>query len=502
MAHSSPYHPPLFLILLCACQDAPAPTMPSLASASTGPEFVEFKNGTRLAGKRIEMNGAEPRLIGIHDTLEHVDCTFLRATDDTLRCLPNPQSDPFRDQEFADPNCREPVYSVPAALDLKKGVTVAVEDLLACEAVHHYAVKLFTPFAGTTYRRKGKSCVADVEEGPLYEEIRVVPRGERPPSHWVQGEISLRPGSGRVRLNEIHSADGARFSHELFDQELGSRCTAMPIGVADPNLVCLPPQGGYGGSYFGDPLCNTPPLGMSFGTCERPAVIAMNTDDFRSAGKAWTGPVYSWDGDRCSPWEANQPRLFKFHELGAPLGDSPFATLAPTQVGPGPVTFTFATLDGEARITSQPDYMAFDALFGTTCHFVRSPKDGIRCLPDEGFYRVERTMFEDSHCTAPVVACEECEGKEVAVSLLYQWDPYPLVDIRRIEAEASGLYFEATTVNGRQACRGPFDVRDWRGPKRQPIPLPHLWRVGAATSWNRFEQAFIRTDVGQVPARQ
>jgi len=398
--------------------------------------------------------------------------------------------------EFVDPNCKEPVYVVRKTLGLDKGLAIPLEDPLVCEGAHHYAVKVFEPFNRTSYWMDGSNCVATKDSLLPPNEIRVIPNGERPASDWVQGEVSMRKGSGRVRLKEIHSADGGRFSHELYDQELGARCEAVPKGGGDPNLVCLPPQGMYGGSYFADSVCNTASLGMSFGTCERPAVIEMFAGGYRSVGKAWTANVYSSDGFTCKP-ENTQSNFFKYFELGAPLGNDPFAILEPKQIGAGPVTFTFSALDGEAAMATRRDSdEAFDSRLGTTCRLVNTPKNGIRCLPTEGFYNVDKTLFEDPVCTVALMPCEACEGKEVALKLSDNLERFPLVDIRRIGAEASGIYYELSDVRGKQVCKGPLDVRDWRGPKQEPISLPHLWRIDAATSWERFGEAFVRKDLG------
>jgi len=98
--------------------------------------------------------------------------------------------------------------------------------------------------------------------------------------------------------------------------------------------------------------------------------------------------------------------------------------------------------------------------------------------------------------------CEACQGKEAALKLSDNLERFPLVDIRRIGAEASDIYYELSDVRGKQVCKGPLDVRDWRGPKQEPIPLPHLRRIDAATSWDRFGEAFVRKDlVGRSPGQ-
>ena len=72
-----------------------------------------------MAAKRIEMSGAAPRLIGIYDTVEQVDCSFLLATDDTLRCLPTPVNIPAA-YEFVDPTVKSLFISSEKRLGWKR----------------------------------------------------------------------------------------------------------------------------------------------------------------------------------------------------------------------------------------------------------------------------------------------------------------------------------------------------------------------------------------------
>lgn len=201
----------------------------------------------------VAQDGAQRLTSELRDTELADDCTFTRAADGSLRCVPGETS---LDTDFtatSDTTCAGEAALVSPCV--QSGFAVR-DDPDACdESTLVYELGEALPDGLALYREIDGVC-QEVENELQGAVMRWV-GPEVDPSELVGAELELS-GDGRVQERWARLADGTRVFHDFWDSELETTCAGRML--QDGTIVCSPSTSLVVDSYeyFSDPECDQP----------------------------------------------------------------------------------------------------------------------------------------------------------------------------------------------------------------------------------------------------
>ncbi|MDB4980219.1 MAG: hypothetical protein JWM82_971 [Myxococcales bacterium] len=382
----------------------------------------------RLVPWQLEAEGAPPLVVGIYDAQEKAHCRFVPDEAGQLRCLPWGLAVLQETRIFSEPTCQKAIYEIdPTREAIVPGRAVAMPlPRRSCEP-RRYGVGTLKTLAMDAPLYSGSPC-ARFERPDTTTSTFVTVDEAQTPARWVTGtEVDGPLLSGRVRVRQIETVEGARFDQRLVDESIQKPCHLIgPPVAASPR--CLPDvlyatEDGREGTD-----CSGPAV-IRANACFAPAFIAdYGLTTFNVVGTKWTGPV-SAVAHGCG--SVNQTTLDGpdiFYETG-PVTPFQVAPLDLQTSGSGRLTLRGLRGEGDAfvgiddEISAPAGWIAPRYADGTSqgCDPVWTPEGLVRCLPT-GFIAATVPLdfvFSDPACQHPAFTCPSpasCDGVPVIFS--------------------------------------------------------------------------------------
>lgn len=377
------------------------PIVPPVVSGDVGPSALGFISpaGSRLLGIALVADGLEPMRVGIWDSEQEVECDFVRAEDDQLRCLPR-NATPGLLVGYSDASCTTRAFiQAGQPWDAVVGVESEAQPMLLsfpldeCSTTARYAVDQVVQEQTDFYVLNADgNCFA---QGLTSDFVSV---GSVAAERWQAGALETRDLTDGFAATRI-SAGASAFDTQLASRALSAPCSPVLDG-SDP-VECLPAHAWGTGYFYADATC-AEPLAMG-DTCEREfAVVSMDGANFvRPIVGEHTGDAYYAQGGECGLQErdAEQTPLFTLGEA-IPAPQLTLSTKGDTRLRQG------LLLDGDAALMAANYY---DAERGQECEPRATASGEIRCLPPiEYIYEPGQfEAFTDLTCTTPTSRCEQ-----------------------------------------------------------------------------------------------
>lgn len=456
--------------------DARQPVQPVGSCAAT--------SGRRLRARHLRSDdGTVRELVGWWDSERRESCQFRRATDGTLRCLPERESVLWIGEvaHYADAACALPLAPrQPAACPPRRYVEWRPSS--SCSSNPATLAPFGDPLAtgAAIHTRSGAGCAATPADGPYAAIGPAVP-----PTAFVEA-TGAPSTSARITTTALVAGDGARepcalpgtpgpaavgldLAPGLFiDGERGEECS--PGRAGDGKVRCLPHIPQWRQLGHADPGCTTPAVGLA-ASCARPAYAVepnpLGPSTCPASSNAWKvrrlGPpladAYGFAQTMssaptfpvCSRLETN-PQL-TFYPLAEELPAASFAELELTSTGTGRLRPLAYQAPGGARLFLG---RFEDTSRGEECTAAFAGDGRLRCLPANAAYRIA-AAFSDAACLQPV---------RVAVLVA----PCPVAPERALVADESA------------AC--PRQVRLYAAGARERRPLFYRATDGGCSAWN------------------
>jgi hypothetical protein len=409
--------------LACGGDDDPAPGDPDAGDSGApggggdaGPEPIVLScqeaSGDRIRVVTREHGDGSSEFLRLHDTDFTETCTFSRAGDGVLRCLPVVDGSPFAEGavRYSDKLCATPIAQMAAAgVEPPPYMRALVPAADACVGTvsEFHVLGAQVPIAPETLIFQLVDGVCTGLAAPATDFFAITEA--LPAAAFVEGTQAFTE-SGRVRLSQVDGADGSRScggQAALIDRDLGDHPCRLELSE-DGSLRCLPEDVGPT-SLFSDELCATAiEVALIDETCN--AAAAYVTDGagaacpllrrVRALGGALPEPVFQLT-DVCGAIAASPVA----HEIGASVSPFSFAELAPRSDAPS---------DGDrlARVdlVSDDGLRMFAGRWVDTdleqpCAFAAAEDGAARCLPIDSPTELTAratSLFTDDACTLPI----------------------------------------------------------------------------------------------------
>lgn len=440
------------------------------------PPDAPWVAGDRLSVREIAFPGGEPVQVGWYDEELRTPCTFRRAADGQVRCLP--QTGVFDFHAFASPDCSE--SSALARRSNRCGPTptfATTPGLSNCPAEAH-VFRLGERYTGDRFIRVGEDCLLDEfedENADFYE------RGEEiAPDEMVAGE-RIPSGSSRLKRYMMTAEDGAQGPDAPFvDSDLGDDC--FFFAAADGSQRCIPIGHGFSipPDQFSDENCSQPALdahqcpdsSLAVGIDESACELRFSV--FELDPPIANATVYSKDGEECRAVDTRTDSS-QFRPIGE-------------EVPPSALIAGEPELRGEARVRSRWIRLAgmsslfdgwWDTEFDTRCSLMSLEDGDTVCAPSDTALISDFAYFSGRSCrmaVTVVVLREACERELIARQFV---DGCPQTRFFRVAGPVDGeLYTRDPNTSN---CRAVTDME--RARLRRPgeeIPLSELERVEAS----------------------
>jgi hypothetical protein len=371
-----------------------------------------FGSGTRLRARVYDGGEGAEVFLDWQDTELDLPCSFRRARDGELRCLPlggNPFEAVPLDARYSDADCTEEIWqfwlgqtTVPPACS----TGVAMFERPCGEP--SYAVRRLgqrLPAGSAAFQRDPSTGACSRTQDGLLGEGYVF-GDEVDPSLFVRGSRTML-GQGRLQPLRIDADDGAFERIGVWDAELETDCQVVGSGV------CAPTRWAWQSTLYTDAECKTA------------ADMYDPSQQLSAIPDLCTTPKYVEDrsiADECGR------RLFRYYEVGEQL--PPGSTFVretsgecvPSEVSPdtfyargpelssdwlAPVTegrvgtgrlrrTTFTSADG-MRVDRARLAVFFDEAAGANCYRVKTCSGDYACGVESN-----RIAFGDSRCSEPL----------------------------------------------------------------------------------------------------
>lgn len=476
------------LVVPIACgkshRDEPSPEA-SQPGGAVSTADLPFTSGTRLRARVFDGGDGAIALYEWYDAQLDTSCTFRRAIDDVIRCLPDerdsrPHLTP-NDIVYVDFRCSSPVALFNADLELPEYVIVDPEVRRCEKEMTRYPVQRvgeeLSALPGDLHYRVGEKCYLLGEVDLSARALKAARLGDAVnPQLFVAAELVPTKSTERLSPVELLGSDGSRQRAGVWDSEKAAECTPL-WGDGAP---CVPPFVAWRRSdWFTDSACTEPQAYVSSSTplngagadegCPPPAV-AVDYAPSDDACADWTytlyevGPAatshYSLSAGECTL--RGDPERLGF-ELGMRLPEGAFDSVRSALVGNGRLKLEVTATRGGARLDHEQSgglpYFV-DTLLDTPCSPVATCDGGLFCAPEPGL----NGNYSDSACTEPVTLLSlssecEAEGRRFFSNRGYDgacWDG-TLLELAD-ELEPTELYFRNS--NGECITQGgPTDAR-------------------------------------------
>ncbi len=410
--------------LACGGDDDSAPGDPDAGDSGApggnndaGPEPLQLSceeaSGDRIRKVARRHGDGSSEFVRLHDTDFGETCTFSRAGDAAVRCLPAVDGAPFAEGavRYSDKLCATPIAQLAAPVG--EVLPTHMRELVPAADVCAGSVSLFHVLGGelaiapdtVIFQLVGETCTAVA--APVADFFAITE--ELPPTAFVDGTQTYTD-SGRIRLAQVDGVDGSRLcgaQSPLIDRDLGDHpCQLEPS--EDGSLRCLPEDVGPA-SAFSDELCATPiEVALVDAECNPGAAYVTDAAGaacpllrrVRALGGALPGPVFQLT-DVCAAIAAGPVA----HEIGASVSPFSFAELAPRSDAPSGgdrlARVDLVTDDGLRLFAGR----WIDTQLEHPCAFARAADGSDRCLPlDSPTELTARavSLFTDAACTLPI----------------------------------------------------------------------------------------------------
>lgn len=360
-----------------------------------------YRSGQRLRAVVDDDGHGATAFVTWRDTALATDCSFDRAADGELRCLPHTNVV----GAFLDEGCTQPIVASWPGQD-------------ACEATT-WATALVDPSACAEPALRILARGASLGPGPAYVSTlagclrlgsgqRFEVASEVPPSRFARATVVHEPRDGGLEALVATAEDGAAQIVGLWDPARGTRCDPSSFG----GQTCVGAQAFVGGQgiWFTDARCEQAPPAVYQGCPEtRPALATTADGRGYLVGARREAPVYQGSGESCSATS-----LATAYELGPEADPADYPQLATEQVGGGALRATTLT-DVRGRALRNLDLV--DAT-GTPCQSLQigdTPGER-RCVVAGATALSSGNTFADPGCTVRVWTSEAPLTAEVRVT--------------------------------------------------------------------------------------
>jgi hypothetical protein len=404
------------------------PSSDAGASSDAGPDGAapddaEFVSGTRIRATYWLAEDGTRRYTGLFDTKLQVACSFSKAEDGKVRCLPMDTADAAN--VFADMNCMQPLGHVDAQWCTTPKYGMQPQQAAGCAAGPIvYALGASVNLA-TIYNPAGANCNPSPAAGQKLFDLG----SKVAPTEFVEGTTVQEASGRRIATTYIVGADGSKSRRGLFDTKLGVSCY---VGVAaDGERRCLPDvTAGFIGD-FADMGCTMPlVLGGSSPCNGASAAYGQKVDNGVCPNRLHIFPLGSkftgtqvFRGMSCLSGAPLQG--FDYYALGAEVDPTSFDKFTEMKIGTTRLQIT-AVVDAEGA--RQETYFLYDSLRKEPCSFSKVADGSTRCVPSYGL-----EYFTDDKCMSPLIGAgpADCES------------PLPLYGAWNDTGCAGGLRFYA-----------------------------------------------------------
>ena len=377
------------------------------ANPGEEPFLPLYENGSRLRAVSLgEIGSTARRLMAWYDTLLDTECSFARAEDGELRCLPARQASLAAG--FLDADCMQPVYYdgkvVPCTeVPRYRGEEIDVDGCSGTRIVRMQQVS-----ASDVYH---ESCPAESTELPpgatVWQDAEVLP-----PESFVAATQRDRLNTQGFGIRELIGEDGSREVTAMLDE---SRGVCSPRELADAGWRCLPGRAYLDSPWwFADEACSSEPLayGSKLSSCNERVSLALSIDlegsglpSLLSLGEPVSGTVYerSFSTTECSS-QATEDLLWTLYPIEGPFDSTQLFELTDTALGEDRIRTLHNSIEEEPLTLAPGDERGpvfFDADSGARCVAFRHDGGWI-CLPDSYAHTYE-LHYADTECSEPLV---------------------------------------------------------------------------------------------------
>jgi hypothetical protein len=369
-------------------------------------------SGTRLRARYLAGGGAR-ELVGFFDTQRNEECTFQRAEEGRLRCLPKAALPSTGGGFFSDAACTASLAALPGACEdgAEYGLIVSYAT---CGGTAPSELRRIAPAPGARYRGSPDNCALQAPGqtgGPEF-----VALGEVVPwTDFVQGVETTRRGELVAEVT-IEAADGARQHLGFHIDDLDADCEFQIM--ADGVTRCVP-EGPSGQVVFTDPECTKAAYvvgNRSLAPCVPTAKLWREPENDSSCGGIRA--VYSL-GDDIEPGGGEGSSSVYGRVYGWQTASSPSCTSTTTSgaynANPTAVRANItASLPSTNRVKSGSERLSRALVPGrragtlvpgwhdnerdTDCTFATASDGKTRCLPAAAQTTI---FFTDATCKAP-----------------------------------------------------------------------------------------------------
>ena len=150
----------------------------------------DYTSGTRIKARVISTADGAKAFAGYYDTTLSTACSFQRAADDTLRCLPTTNS--YLGTFYADSGCSTPLaYATgcaPTYAYQTEATTTCVDTGYGGSSARYHVYTVGAPFAGQAWSGTPGACNMTTAPYPLYSV-----GSEVPASSFAAGSVDIAP---------------------------------------------------------------------------------------------------------------------------------------------------------------------------------------------------------------------------------------------------------------------------------------------------------------------
>jgi hypothetical protein len=400
-------------------------------SVDTGPtRFLPlFESGSRLRAVSLGSPGArddERQLFHWFDTELDTPCTFLRASDGDMRCLPprGPIASNWVPNMvvYADENCDDVlVHTSTSHIDDCSDVSlslwwlehVALPTDGPCDnPPMGFVVRRLAPVdpPAETFLEVGEACEgAVVADGVFHQPGDIVH-----PEQFVRATRVLRGTAPHLGISELQGEDGSRQVTGIHDFDRDHTCFARD--VADAGVRCIGHFAYAEDWWYADDTCTDAPLAYAGRTAcgETPPQVGVFMEADPEGGPALTvglaelgEPVQSgtvYDGSNGCAATDPADILWALLPVLGPIDPTGLPLLQTIEHGESPVQVTCRANDGGVLLELDRRVPFHDVTREQPCAPIRVVGGTYRCLPE--YTRITDMRFADAECTQRLLTWE------------------------------------------------------------------------------------------------
>jgi len=150
----------------------------------------DYASGSRIKARTISSADGAKAFAGFYDSQLSVACSFVRAADDALRCLPTTVG--YMGSYFADSGCATPLaYSAgctPTHAYLMETATTCIDVGYNSSNTRYHVYAIGALFTGQAWAGKPGTCTMTTPGYPLYSV-----GSEVPASNFAAGSVDIAP---------------------------------------------------------------------------------------------------------------------------------------------------------------------------------------------------------------------------------------------------------------------------------------------------------------------